>query len=214
MSDVRVTEPARLRSRVGVAVESDDATIRRDAIHQLAAAGLEVLASADLIVLLLSCGAAERVDLLRAALERQPVARVVASMPAETGGSTLRRALRTGVHGVVLDNDLPSALVPTVQAVLAGQLVVPPSLRRQLAPPALSHREKEILRLVVDGFTNRQIADALYVAESTVKTHLSSAFGKLDARSRAEAAAIILDPETGFGPAILGPDAESRRAAA
>ena len=53
--------------------------------------------------------------------------------------------------------------------------------------------------LVVLGYTNRQIADALFLAESTVKTHLSSAFGKLDARSRSEAAAVILDPEEGHG---------------
>jgi predicted transcriptional regulator len=59
------------------------------------------------------------------------------------------------------------------------------------------------MRLVVAGCTNRQIARELYVAESTVKTHLSSALRKLDVRSRAEAAALILDPEEGQGLAIL-----------
>jgi DNA-binding NarL/FixJ family response regulator len=53
------------------------------------------------------------------------------------------------------------------------------------------------------GFTNREIADKLYLAESTVKTHLSSAFTKLDARSRSEAVARILDPESGYGVGIL-----------
>jgi DNA-binding NarL/FixJ family response regulator len=214
MGAAPATEPPRLRARSTAVVESDDAAARRDAIRWLGAAGFEVGDAADVVVLLALGSASERVDRLRTTVARHPAARVVASMPADAGGAALRRALRTGVRGVVLDGDVPSALVPTVQAVLAGQLVVPPVLRRELAPPALSHREKEILRLVVDGYTNRQIADALYVAESTVKTHLSSAFGKLDARSRAEAAALILDPETGFGPAILNVSADERRTAA
>ena len=48
----------------------------------------------------------------------------------------------------------------------------------------------------MQGLTNREIAPQLYLAESTVKTHLSSAFRKLDARSRAEAVARIQDPES------------------
>ena len=74
---------------------------------------------------------------------------------------------------------------------------------RQIAPRPLSYREKQILGLVVLGFTNREIADKLFLAESTVKTHLSSSFAKLDAHSRSEAAARILDPEAGYGVGIL-----------
>jgi DNA-binding CsgD family transcriptional regulator len=80
---------------------------------------------------------------------------------------------------------------------------VPVALGRRVAPRALSYREKQILGLVVLGLTNRQIADRLFVAESTVKTHLSSSLRKLDARSRAEAAALVLDPDEGYGPSIL-----------
>jgi DNA-binding NarL/FixJ family response regulator len=61
--------------------------------------------------------------------------------------------------------------------------------------------------MVVRGLTNRQIAHELFLAESTVKTHLSSAFSKLNTRSRAEAAAIILDPDEGLGDSILTLDA-------
>ena len=53
------------------------------------------------------------------------------------------------------------------------------------------------------GHTNREIADRLYSAESTVKTHLSSAFRKLDARSRSEAVSRIMDPESGYRATIL-----------
>jgi DNA-binding NarL/FixJ family response regulator len=65
-------------------------------------------------------------------------------------------------------------------------------------PPALSQREKEILALVAAGLTNGQIATRLYLAESTVKTHLSSAFRRLGVRSRREAAALVLSSDDGM----------------
>jgi len=58
---------------------------------------------------------------------------------------------------------------------------------------------------VVEGLTNREIAERLYLAESTIKTHLSSIFRKIDARSRAEAVSRVQDPESGYGLAILTP---------
>jgi DNA-binding NarL/FixJ family response regulator len=127
----------------------------------------------------------------------------VAVMPATASSALLRKALRAGADGIVLDDALDRSLVATVHAVLAGQVAVPTTLRRHLAPRPLSHREKQVLALVVGGLTNRQIADRLFLAESTIKTHLSSAFDKLDARSRAEATALILDPEEGQALGVL-----------
>jgi DNA-binding NarL/FixJ family response regulator len=75
----------------------------------------------------------------------------------------------------------------------------------------LSHREREILELVATGLTNRQIADRLFVAESTVKSHLSSSLHKLDVRSRAEAAALLLDPEEGYARPPAPPGAAEDR---
>jgi DNA-binding NarL/FixJ family response regulator len=156
------------------------------------------------IVVLLATGKAPaRVRAVQKLAGSCPEAHIVVCMPADAPNSSLRRALRAGAAGIVFDGALERALVPTVQAVSAGQLAVPLELRSQLAPRALSYREKQILGLVVLGFTNREIADKLYLAESTVKTHLSSAFAKLDAHSRAEAAARILDPEGGYGVGIL-----------
>jgi DNA-binding NarL/FixJ family response regulator len=156
-----------------------------------------------LIVLLHPGTAPERIKAIREAAELHGEDAVIATMPTDTSSSVLRRALRAGANGIVLDGDVRRALAPTALAVSEGQLTVPRALRRQIAPHALSYREKQILGLVVLGFTNRQIADKLYVAESTVKTHLSSAFGKLDTRSRSEAAALIVDPEEGYGLGIL-----------
>jgi DNA-binding NarL/FixJ family response regulator len=128
--------------------------------------------------------------------------RIVAVCDSANGRST-RRAIDGGVDGLVLLDDLEIALAPTVAAVLAGQTALPRDLRALLRKAALSYREKQILGLVVMGYTNSEIGGRLFLAESTVKSHLSSAFGKLGVRSRSEAAALILDPQGSLGAGIM-----------
>ncbi len=116
----------------------------------------------------------------------------------------LRAMLAAGAAGVLLaDESLPRRILRCLQAASSGQLCAPLRLRSQIAPPALSAREKQILGLVVMGYMNCQIAERLFLAESTVKSHLSSAFGKLGVRSRNEAVSLILDPQEGRGIGIL-----------
>lgn len=116
----------------------------------------------------------------------------------------LRGLLEAGASGVILESELDSAFGPCIQAALAGQVCVPRDHSSQVVPQALSAREKQVLGLVVMGHTNGEIADRLFLAESTVKSHLSSAFGKLGVRSRNEAVELILDSERGPGLGILG----------
>ncbi len=115
----------------------------------------------------------------------------------------VRAALAAGAAGVIVWAELDTALGPCIRAVCAGQICVPRAHWRQVAPPILSAREKQILSLVVMGYMNSQIASQLFLAESTVKSHLSSAFGKLGVRSRNEAVNLILDPNRGLGMGIL-----------
>jgi DNA-binding NarL/FixJ family response regulator len=124
----------------------------------------------------------------------------------------LRRSIAAGVAAVVLDDEaLERALIPTVQAVLAGQTCVPREHAGEITPPALSAREKQILGLVVMGYMNSQIASQLFLAEATVKSHLYSAFRKLGVRSRNEATRLILDPAQGLGMGILALSGDSAR---
>lgn len=120
---------------------------------------------------------------------------LVVTISQATGRQAVRKALRAGVAGYVYDAELEAVLAPTVNAVLAGQVCVPADVRTQLDKPAFSFREKQVLELAARGLTNGEIAQRLFLSESTVKSHLSSSFRKLDVRSRAEAAAIVLDPE-------------------
>jgi DNA-binding NarL/FixJ family response regulator len=113
------------------------------------------------------------------------------------GAGHVQRALVLGVDGVVLTDEVEDALAPVVGVVCAGQISIPSDRRREVRTTALTNREKEILVLVVTGLTNAQIAHELYLAESTVKSHLSSAFAKLGVSSRHEAVRVILDPVRG-----------------
>lgn len=112
-------------------------------------------------------------------------------------------ALASGARGFVAEEHLEDRLVPTVHAVCADQLAFPVESREAVARPRLTPREKQVLAMVVMGFTNREIANKLFIAETTVKSHLSSAFEKLGVRSRNEAADLILDSDGGLGTGIL-----------
>jgi len=115
----------------------------------------------------------------------------------------VRGALCAGAAGVVYSSQVSTALAPCLQAVRAGQVCVPHDSRRLVERPVLSAREKQILGLVVMGYMNSQIAAQLFLAESTVKSHLSSVFFKLGVRSRHEAVDLILDPDHGLDLGIL-----------
>jgi DNA-binding CsgD family transcriptional regulator len=95
--------------------------------------------------------------------------------------------------------------------VQAGQTCVPRRAQAQLEPPVLSAREKQILALVVLGYMNGEIAQRLYLAPSTVKSHLSTAFAKLGVRSRHEAVEVIMHPQHGLSTGILALGGEPLR---
>jgi DNA-binding NarL/FixJ family response regulator len=140
---------------------------------------------------------------LESLLQRLERTRVIV-LCAEIRGWEVHCALAAGALGIVLEDEVANALGPCIDAVAAGQVCVPRSHWRQIEAPALSTREKQILGLVVLGYMNSQIADQLFLAESTIKSHLSSAFAKLGVRSRHEAVNLIVDPERGLSMGILG----------
>jgi len=129
--------------------------------------------------------------LRRVRRELQQLAIVVVSPPATATG--VRRGLDAGADAIVFEPLIESTLAVTVRAVGSGQAVVPREVRASVQRPTLSHRERQVLTLVCEGLTNSQIAEHLFLSESTVKSHLSSAFAKFGVRSRREAAALFLE---------------------
>lgn len=121
-------------------------------------------------------------------------------------------ALGLGASGFLLKDAPAEELVRAVRVVAAGEALLAPTVTRRLiaevttrraarrtpAPAlgALTPREREILELVARGMSNTEIAEALFIAEQTVKTHVSKVFTKLDLRDRAQA--VVLAYESGL----------------
>jgi DNA-binding NarL/FixJ family response regulator len=154
-------------------------------------------AQTDVVVLAFEQLDGPALDEIRARADK----RIVAIVDAVDGRSA-RAALDAGADAVVAAKDA-AELPAVVEAVGAGYVCLPRELRAAVAIPALSRREKQILGLVVLGLSNKEIAATLYVTESTVKSHLSSAFAKLGVSSRSAATTLILHPESGLGRGIL-----------
>jgi DNA-binding NarL/FixJ family response regulator len=108
-------------------------------------------------------------------------------------------ALRAGAVGYLTKDATSEQLVGAIRDVAAGRTVLDASIQRRLvellaspAPPAapepdlggLTRREVDVVRLVAEGLTNRQIARRLVVSEATVKTHLNHVLSKLDVDGR------------------------------
>ena len=146
------------------------------------------------VILALESTERSRIGIIRTLRARLGCAAIiVVATPARE--HDVRLILGAGAEGLVLEADAAHALGPALSAVLAGQLSLPGQARRHAERSAFSHREKEVLAVMVTGATNRQIADALFLSESTVKSHLASAFAKLGVRSRAEAATVLAEDD-------------------
>lgn len=115
----------------------------------------------------------------------------------------LMQALKAGARGYVLKGVQAHELFHAVRAVTAGEVFVSPTLastilyemtRAQPADPLgeLTEREQQILALVGQGLTNREIGDRLYLAEKTIKHYMTSVLQKLHVRSRVEAALLAM----------------------
>jgi two-component system NarL family response regulator len=109
------------------------------------------------------------------------------------------QVLQLGVAGYLLKDVDPKTLVDSILKVHSGQPILSPAvtgkLLGQLSHPAqpketygLSDRELEILTYVIKGSSNREIGQALFISEKTVKNHLSSIFRKLEVEDRTQAA--------------------------
>jgi DNA-binding NarL/FixJ family response regulator len=118
-------------------------------------------------------------------------------------------ALRAGASGFVLKDDPPEQLLAAIRTVAAGDALLSPTITKRVieqfariprpTPPKeldeLSERELEVFRLMARGLSNGEIAQELYISETTVKTHVTHILQKLNLRDRVQA--VVLAYQTG-----------------
>jgi DNA-binding NarL/FixJ family response regulator len=119
-------------------------------------------------------------------------------------------ALRAGASGFVLKDDPPEQLIAAVRTVAAGDALLSPAVTRRVIrqftrrpraePPRgldeLTDRERDVFRLIAAGLSNTEIGERLYISETTVKTHVTHVFQKLDVRDRVQA--VVLAHQAGL----------------
>ncbi|HXF73788.1 MAG TPA: response regulator transcription factor [Actinomycetota bacterium] len=160
----------------------------------------------DVVLLDLRLQRSSGLDACRTITERHPGVHVV-FLTVYEDEQYIFEALRAGARGYMLKKATPEDIVRILQAVMAGEVVVDPALGGRIALRAaalragrswpgaelgLTQREGEVLAHLVRGLDNREIGQALFISEDTVKTHVKAILRKLGARDRAQAVAIAL----------------------
>jgi DNA-binding NarL/FixJ family response regulator len=209
--------PAAHTTSYVLAVISDDDTLAERAIAALEREGLQIRLEAE------GTGpeTLENMDrrptlvIIRCANDRRTLERIVRrtsqALPGTIVVVTIPSAdrpdvglmLTYGAHAVVREAELEAVLGSAVRAAAAGHASAPAELLRAAQPPALSYRERQVLGLALAGLSNAQIAERLYLAPSTVKTHISAAFRRLGVHSRREATALIFATDDSLRRTVL-----------
>jgi DNA-binding NarL/FixJ family response regulator len=149
------------------------------------------------------------IEATRQILEALPEAAILVVTMFEDDDSVFA-AMRAGARGYLIKGTNAEETVRAIRAVAAGEAIFSPAIARRLmqffgapaavVPPAfpeLTDREREVLALIAQGYTNTAIADRLFLSPKTVRNHVSSIFSKLQVAGRGEA--IVRAREAGLG---------------
>ena len=152
----------------------------------------------DVALMDLSMPGLDGIQVTRQLKETLPGTRVLI-LTVHEDESLLREAIQAGASGYIIKRAVESELINAIRAVCSGDLYVHPTLTRALlrdlspaiasdqAPTeSLTPREIDVLRLIAQGYTNRQVAEKLHVSVRTVESHRANLTSKLDIASRAE----------------------------
>jgi NarL family two-component system response regulator LiaR len=143
------------------------------------------------------------IEAIRRIKARRPEARILV-LTTFAGEELVFPAIKAGALGYHLKDSSPNTLVEAIREVYRGEASLHPIIARKVLqelstpserPPAvdqLTQRELEVLRLVAQGYENREIAVKLVISEATARTHVSNILGKLHLASRTQAALYAL----------------------
>jgi DNA-binding NarL/FixJ family response regulator len=149
----------------------------------------------DITLMDLRLPGSDGTDVLIAIRGEFPQARIIMLTTSDTEGE-IHRAMRSGASAYVLKSMPKDELLGVIRSVHSGKRHVPPEVAARLAEHLgdedLTTRELEVLRLIRDGHRNKQIADQLDIAETTVNFHIKNLVGKLGANDRTHAVTIAV----------------------
>ena len=138
------------------------------------------------------CGGVEAIRRIRAS---DPAARILVLSNFE-GDEDIHAALAAGAMGYLLKHSSGDQVTPAIRSLMLGKRWIPREVADHLASrergEILSEREREIVRLLVLGEANKEIASALGITEQTVKSHVKNILAKLQVRDRTEAVTVAL----------------------
>jgi DNA-binding NarL/FixJ family response regulator len=124
-----------------------------------------------------------------------PQARIVMLTTSDSDGE-IRRAMRAGASGYILKSMPKNELLGVIRTVHTGRRYLPPEVAALLSEhygeDDLTSRELQVLQLIRDGHRNKQIADQLAIAETTVNFHIKNLVDKLQANDRTHAVTIAV----------------------
>jgi DNA-binding NarL/FixJ family response regulator len=145
----------------------------------------------------------------RRILEADPSARVLILTTFDLD-EYIYEALSAGASGFVLKDDPPEQLLAAIRTVAAGDALLSPAVTKRVIreftrvpraepPPGVSElteRERDVFRLLVEGLSNAEIGEQLFISDTTVKTHVTHVLQKLDLRDRMQA--VVMAYRTGL----------------
>ncbi len=149
----------------------------------------------DVTLMDLRLPGADGTDVLVTIRGEFPRARVI-MLTTSDGDADIQRAMRAGASGYMLKSMPMEQLLGVIRSVHAGKRHIPPEVAVRLAEHMgdedLTTRELDVLRLIRDGYRNKQIADQLSISENTVNFHIKNLMDKLQANDRTHAVTIGL----------------------
>lgn len=145
----------------------------------------------DVVILGLRFPDSCSIDDLDKYFAKDPKAKIIV-LAEHAGDAEISRALKKGALGYICKDVTPEDLVKAVRTVAAGRKFIPNEiaqiLSENLGKEELTPTESNVLRMIVGGMSNKEIAFALDVSENTVKTHVQNIFGKIEVSDRTSAA--------------------------
>ena len=198
-------------TRIRILIAEDHAVVRQGFIALLRLVeGFEIVAEAtnglqalalfrehrpDVTLMDLRMPGAGGVETILAIRKEFPDARIIV-LTTFDGDEDIFRAIQAGARGYLLKGMDADELIDAIQTVHRGKSRIPAAVAERLAERlsgnALTERETEVLKTIVAGKSNKEIAAALFISEATVKTHINNLLSKLGVADRTQAATMAL----------------------